>query len=501
MLPVKISYIKKYFFHCRKNAATFFLPLLCMVMVAGCDRREEASPPASDARMSLAATGTGCERCHPNTLDEVHNLDCTTCHAGNPEGISAEEAHTGMVAQPAHPDNMEKVCGPCHGEQVHHAAGSLHFTLANEVNMVRTAFGANKKISSLLAIPVVDPPVTALDLADDLLRRRCLRCHVYTPGDSYADTRHGTGCAACHLSFQDGEMQSHSFIRYPEDRQCLACHYGNHVGADYYGRFEHDYKWEYRTPYGIDGSYPDRPYGVEYHQLAPDIHRQAGIACIDCHSGAELKGAAKKVTCEMCHQDGAEQQWPEVNVIRKNNTLYLLTKTDGRQLKIPSLHHPAHTKYRDKADCTVCHAQWTMNDKGLHLLRQDHEDYEPWSLLSVQGSWEVEYILETTLSGARNIPPLMTDKISGVTRPGIWYKGFELRRWEFPLIGRDSDGRLKTFRPLLDMHLSYSNEDEEVIFDSVPVINKKSEYQPYTPHTIGKAGIYYRKRLNENLPR
>ena len=35
-------------------------------------------------------------------------------------------------------------------------------------------------------------------------------------------------------------MQSHAFST-PTDKQCLSCHYGNYVGGDYYGRYEHDF--------------------------------------------------------------------------------------------------------------------------------------------------------------------------------------------------------------------------------------------------------------------
>ena len=160
----------------------------------------------------------------------------------------------------------------------------MHFTLAREVNLVRKAFGAKETLSGLTQIPVADAPKDPLQLADDLLRRRCLRCHPYSSGDPYPYVNHGTGCAVCHLDFTDGAPTSHTFLATPGDKQCLQCHYGNWVGADYYGRFEHDFNTEYRTPYTTKESFT-RPYGVEYHQLAPDIHQQKGMICVDCHSG------------------------------------------------------------------------------------------------------------------------------------------------------------------------------------------------------------------------
>lgn len=415
------------------------------------------------------------------------------------------EAHSGLIHAPAHPEYMESTCGRCHDNHVNIVQQSLHFTLHNEINTVRQTFGAKEKLPSLLDIPIKEIPSTPLELVDDLLRRRCLRCHVYYQGDSYGDsykeTIHGAGCAACHLTFQDGKMDSHIFVKYTEDNQCLHCHNGNYVGSDYYGRYEHDFKWEYRTPYPNDGSYPDRPYGVEFHQLSPDIHQTKGIACIDCHPGSQLKknGEYKKTTCETCHMWEKGDKPYLKNLVFEKDTLFLISKHDGKKHMVPSLKHPAHKTYRKIAACTVCHAQWSYDDKGSHLIRQDIEDYDPWTYLSIQGSHEVEYILETSYAEDEELPPTMTDKISGETSPGIWYKGFELRRWELPLIGKDADGKLKIFRPILDLHLSYVNQEEEVIFDSITSSDPRKGLRPYTPHTTGKAGIYYRQRLQENI--
>ena len=181
------------------------------------------------------------------------------------------------------------------------------------------------------------------------------------------------------------------------------------------------------------------------------------------------------------------------NLVIEEDILFLISRHDGKKHLVPSLKHPAHKKYGKKAACTVCHAQWSYNDKGSHLLRHDIEDYDPWTYLSIQGSFEVEQLLDEELL------PAMTDKISGETRPGIWYKGFELRRWESPLIGKDTDGILKVFRPILDLHLSYVNQEEKILFDSITSSDPGKGLLPYTPHTTGKAGIYYRQRLQENI--
>lgn len=476
--------------------------VLLVLMFTGCSQE---STEKQDAPKPL----TGCQQCHQYTLDAAHDLACIACHGGDEHGQTVADAHSELISEPAHPDRMAKGCGQCHQDLVDGAQQALHFTLANEVNAVRAVFGAAESLATLTEIPVHGSIETVLDLADDLLRRRCLRCHVYSNGDTYPETMRGTGCAACHLQYRGGELKSHTFMRLPTDDQCLHCHYGNFVGADFYGRFEHDFSLEFRTPFPTGPSHP-RPYGVEYHQLAPDIHQTKGMNCIDCHSGPHLMGKGHgsttgehvtPISCESCHQWQGGSTLPLTNLAVENGNLVLTPRLGGKRLTVPTLRHPAHQTYGKKTACVVCHAQWNFNDEGTHLMRHDEEDYDPWMLLTVQGSFEVENQLETNLFGEGEgyEVPFMRDKITGTPYLGIWFKGYKLRRWEYPLIGRDVDGILKMYRPILDLHLSYVNAEEEVIFDSVGAMDKNHGLRPYTPHTIGRAGAFFQQRLTDNL--
>ncbi|MEJ2690488.1 MAG: cytochrome c3 family protein [Deltaproteobacteria bacterium] len=432
-------------------------------------------------------TAEKCTSCHQFELDADHRMACTRCHAGNPTAGNAEEAHRGMVARPAHPDQMEKACGTCH-QQVHSVRATIHFTLNKEINMVRRALGANKPLAGPDALVRQTTDKGLLALGDDMLRRRCLRCHVYYPGDDYPATRGGTGCAACHLKYKEGRLVSHQFIRTPPDELCLRCHYSNFVGADYYGRFEHDFNAEYRTPFDPEGV-SHRPYGVEYHQLTPDTHQRAGMACIDCHTGAELMGeesgpAAKgSVACTDCHS-------------LHGKPVPLVTRLTGKKLVAPAMQDKAHDRYVGKVDCAVCHAQWTFSDEGTHLIRLDVMDFDPWVDLTVQSSYEVEEQLEDALYGGGSYDmPFMRDKFTGENKLGLWLKGFGQRRWEKVAVCTDGSGKLRVCRPLLDLYFSYVDEAGKVIFDSQPIAKKEMKLLPYEPHTIGRAGLFYRRRL------
>ena len=475
---------------------TVFVTLLFALVALGC-RQEKGATPAASARPMT------CTNCHEYTLDQAHDLGCTTCHRGVEPATGKEAAHAGLIATPAHPERMAVTCGRCHGDLARHAAAAPHFTLANEVNTVRRAFGARNELADLTEIPVHAAITSPLTLADDLLRRRCLRCHLYSRGDDYPETTRGTGCAACHLNYQGGKLASHRFQKHPADRSCLHCHYGNFAGADYHGRFEHDYSAEFRTPYTADGG-SLRPYGVEFHQLAADVHARAGMGCVDCHGSREIMGvphgpAAKslfRITCEDCHAPQRALP-PGLDLKRAETSLVLTTKAEGKKLVVPQLSHPAHRTYGNTVACAVCHAQWTYHDEETHLLRIDSTNLTPWSLITVQGSFEVESQLNAELEGTRaeTASPTMRDTITNTPAPGIWLKGYRLRRWETPRIGRNNAGRLMVERPLLDLSLSYVDAANQVQFDAVRAAGPAGGLIPYTPHTIGKAGAFFRQRL------
>lgn len=439
-----------------------------------------------------------CIDCHAVQLDRHHQLPCTSCHLGDNAAKDKDGAHAQLLPHPAHPDSMQQICGPCHAQLVAEVVGSAHFTLQNSTNLFREAFGAKDKLTSFLDTPRTTAPATILDLADDLLHRRCFKCHPYSQGDNYPATTHGTGCASCHLTFAEGRLMSHTFQK-PQDAQCLSCHYGNYVGADYYGRFEHDFNAEYRTPFTTTDSH-FRPYGVEYHPLLPDIHQQKGMVCLDCHFGRELMGkAGGKPSCQGCHQS-TELAKTLPNRVEKRHEGFILHAVDGKEHPIPQLHHPAHFEQGQAITCQACHAQWTFNDFGKHFLRSDTDDLSPWTLLATQGNSEIEVIVENNIDfGKTELPARMTDTLTGESQPGLWFKGYTMRRWETPLLGRDESGAITTMRPLLDWSLSWIDEEETVRFDSVTPENTKQILHPYMPHTTGSAGIFYRQRINHFL--
>ncbi len=477
----------------------FIILLIILVTLPAC-RDEKPSVQQNQAVIPVAPVETaavpGCMGCHDNVvLAAPHDLECTVCHKGDTTSSEKHISHQGLIARPAHPDHMAQICGECHQTQVRQAPQSLHFTLSNKVNLVRRHFGAASDLGSLLEVPVHDEITAPVDLADDLLRKRCLRCHPYSSGDAYPLVRHGTGCAACHLRFEQGKLLSHTF-RTPGTDNCNSCHYGNYVGSDFQGRFENDLNWEYRTPYVTRNTY-ERPYGVESLNLSRDIHLQRGLVCLDCHGqvGHEKENTIRCITCHGRQPD--DQLPPVAGVSREGRRLTLLSKT-GESHTIPMMKHPAHTQYNSRVACQVCHGQWAFKDAPTHLLRSASDDMDMWERLTVQGSSEIEALLENNLFTYNDeLEPNMRDGITGESSPGVWYKGFGQRRWEDMYIARDSDGMIQVFRPILDLHLSMVDEDDNVLFDNIRGMD--SGYRAYTPHTTGPAGLFYLNRFSHLL--
>jgi hypothetical protein len=195
----------------------------------------------------------------------------------------------------------------------------------------------------------------------------------------------------------------------------------------------------------------------------------------------------EKISCESCHSyDMLEQALPER--VARNQGVYILNSRSGKQHVLPLMQHPAHFNQKEKIGCQSCHALWTYNDIGKHFLRIDTDDVDALSNLAVQGSLEVENVIENNSDFDKE-------------HPGIWHKGFTMRRWETITLGRDEDGKISPMRPILDCYLSWIDEEGEVRFDSARGTGTDSGMRPYVPHTTGAAGIFYRERIRQFLIR
>ena len=95
----------------------------------------------------------------------------------------------------------------------------------------------------------------------------------------------------------------------------------------------------------------------------------------------------------------------------------------------------------------------------------------------------------------------MSNKFTGEDVVGIWFRGFGERRWEQVLLDKDDAGVVTTVRPIVDLRVSWIDEDEVSRFDNLEPAGGIKRSRPYAPHTIGKAGLFYEARIRPYLSR
>ncbi|MGP8050247.1 MAG: hypothetical protein ACLPYB_06495 [Desulfobaccales bacterium] len=491
---------------------------------------------------------------------------------GGPKGQQGKSACAwapgGLLSGPADCTASTYACGRCHEEQERWVKRTLMATASGIINQTRFLWGAQPDAgprygaAAIAGLQPLPTPEASGALVDDLLRRRCLRCHLGAlrpgrPEGPEGGAPAGTECAACHIVDESERIAPDQKLPGKEDRpealrltaavptsQCLHCHRGNHAGADYAGLFQRDQS----VSYNFEATDPDlvpQLYGHSYHFLLPDIHYERGMHCIDCHPVEEIMGAGAShsqsqdqvsIRCTDCH--GLPGKMPHtrrvtsadrralraaranphydlqpgqrVIVTSKGHLLtntreepggkfLLVSKVDGKMHPIPALAREGPRKgpldhripgHLNHLECATCHAAWTFQDLGLHLLRLDAADYEPWTWLTQQDDPQVRQILREELAKPpeqRNLPR-SCDYLTGQASPGLWLAGYSRRGWEGIILGVNYRGLVSAIRPQYQYWVSRVDAGGRVLLDSVTPATTAGRtalaWNPYTPHTI-----------------
>ncbi|MDL1972757.1 MAG: hypothetical protein LWW78_05895 [Deltaproteobacteria bacterium] len=451
-----------------------------------------------------------CLNCHKGIERiESHEFDCKDCHLK--EKVPFLKTHDFIIRNPSDPIYVNIFCGRCHEEEIKNLKNSLHATMAGIINQTRYLWGAQPSASppiysansALRPLPRPSPyPKAPKDLVDDFLRKKCLRCHIGTDGFPGHGLYRASGCAACHVIYNNegrylgsdmaieknrkGYPEYHNFTKNIPNLQCLHCHNSNHVGADYEGLFEHDYDEAYRSPIPTN-----IVYGMDYHHLARDVHAEAGLLCIDCHTKKDVMGDGKiygyelsvpMIRCTDCH-GGFLKKGPDKslsNITYRSGNFYFSSKNGNiYNLKTFSRDIISHAiSSHKRLRCSACHAQWSFGDYGLSVIREDAPSYKKWKRLRLQA----DPYLETFFKDPKK--SLSLDILDKKMKMGIWFMGWRFRRWEFMPLGIEN-GKYAILRPKYQYFVSYVNKAGKVILDS-----KKTRwaFMPYVPHTISPFG-------------
>ncbi|MCP4687710.1 MAG: hypothetical protein GY859_06650 [Desulfobacterales bacterium] len=250
----------------------------------------------------------------PDFLATEHGeIQCDTCHGGNPAAGEKEKAHTDLAPKPSMA-NPEGACGECHETITATAPDSLHATLAPFTTMLKSrADMAQWK---------------TIDMGRE---RHCGYCH--------------TGCGGCHVSRPEnvdgGFVNGHLFNKRPDLlNQCIACH-GSRVGNEYLGsRGRGDVHALKANMDCVDC------HGAgEMHAAAPEgirnrYHLKEQARCMDCHKDLQYGSIRDhtihigKVQCQVCHSQTYTNCYGCHTGVDKEGLPYYVTSEDVEGMKI-----------------------------------------------------------------------------------------------------------------------------------------------------------------------
>ncbi|WP_461208222.1 hypothetical protein [Desulfocurvus sp. DL9XJH121] len=462
-----------------KNVFAILCLGLMLILLLGTERSLRHGRPATPTADSCAA----CHTAEPPGISAGHNasaMGCSPCHLGNGLAFDRSRAHHGMVRNPGDLRVVDATCG----------RGGCHPALAGRVkrSVMATASGMLASLDALWGTQ--GPRDATLLWAEDSPRdpprdywaKLCAACHLWWPkGRGLGEQRlRGGGCTACHAAgpapprLENAGAFRHARLTMavPVDN-CVRCHNRSaRVGLSYQGLVE---DFGSGGPHTDGGLNPLRLSGGRFAaRIRPDAHFEAGMACIDCHTGSEIMGDGTAherlrgqldVACADCHAPrflpppapgrspaGARRaegerlaamnpalpplgDAPLAYTAAKGSPLYalrrksppkgripgeavLLRKADGKALSIP-LHatpQPHHAlRGHERLACQACHSPLMPQCRGCHV------------------AWDPQ---------ARQ-----TDLLLGRETPGRWTESQDYARLLRPALALRAGGRIAPFSP------------------------------------------------------
>ncbi len=462
-------------------------------------------------RQRAAALGRGpdraggkverCVTCHvrpeedPGGAHARAAVGCSACHLGNPFAFDKARAHAGMEPEPGALRSVARTCGRsgCHVREAARVATSLMARASGIVSVNRWAFGElpEPRGTATMAgtLAKADPSP-----AERHLSRLCGGCHLHALRANRDDAVHGngSGCSACHVArrLPGAVPRPHPAVdaRVTDDR-CLGCHSRSGRIALTYGGL---YELEPSQAAGLGAAATTLHDGRPAARAEADVHRRAGLACVDCHLHTDLMGDGTgheheedqvEITCEACHgpvRAGGETTWSEVRdpitrdllrqqgetrppgervrLGRRGTPVWNLRPSEGgwstvrkRQgVALATRPTPADANHRlpghERLTCSACHSAWAPTCSTCHTR------FEPDG-----AQWNFAKASET---------------------PGRWVessRGYDARP---PALAVRSDGRIAPAIPGMVMQL-------DAAAASGPTASRRL-YASLDPHSTGK---------------
>ncbi len=375
---------------------------------------------------------------------------CVSCHGGNPKATTKDDAHRGIygLSNRSFPGRWEMGCGKCHQHHLERMYSSQMYTATGMITQIQATWnGETKNVRyGSRGQKLVDADGNPLDLhavselnnlSGELFRKFCSRCHVAYAEGAENGGGHPAGCAACHFPFEGDATyrgadqtirnrtpfsKTHAMQSLPSLTACSQCHTrSGRTALSFQGVMDGN-NGMVPTRHGMPGPRKGSDQRTFTH-TKPDVHYQAGMDCIDCHTSREIMGdgytytnqhAQREVTCEDCHGSatsppryrtvGLEHQdtlresrayrFPvlmgmEMMVTSKNRLFSNVMHIDGNVIvqhkHTGKLSHarvitgtPEHTiAGHGRLSCTSCHSRTVVQCYGCHTqydVRGFHQD-------------------------------------------------------------------------------------------------------------------------------
>jgi len=461
---------------------------------------------------------------HPGDLS-VQALTCGQCHDdGGVIRKDVEGLIPGVVKMSRVVSNGEKNHTP-------RVLRNTMSTSSGEIAITRYLWGSQEDKDARYAVREIDAlagetpggitqlkalPAATASQADHLLRTACLKCHLWTRGEEKRGLYRGGGCDACHVLYgNDGLSRSgdptiskvapghpirHEITNKVTIEQCLHCHNneGARIGLAYTGKVAS----KGSAPYQADGTQPPPTYGICILSLGRgDVHYEKGLSCIDCHTSRELHGNGTLystmkeevvIRCENCHGTPYEAASlkdssgkPLTNLYRQGDEVILVAKITGKKHTVPQMERlmarsalpaamsiPGHVKEvkgKNLSECYSCHSLMVPQYYGYSFRRDD-----------------------------RKIAPLDWVKGTGERREptplqGTWSMDYAYLRWEDPVFGINTKGRVSPYLPLYQGFSMHIGEEGEQITEESSTTSSRSPklcMVPVQPHTTSKRSLH-----------
>ncbi|MHC4955690.1 MAG: hypothetical protein ACYTGZ_17705 [Planctomycetota bacterium] len=430
-----------------------------------------APPPKANEKLRKA--DKGCVSCH-SAIEVMHPWDplsCTDCHGGDGNAKEKDDAHVPATRSVpndertvglkvdlkyrrfVNPTDLRVVditCGKCHSDECANLPKSLHGTTAGHLSDGLYENGVIRNPKKRFAIfPVKDDDgivpehgyksMPALPLPtiarpneigqhfQDLPRKSCMQCHLYSRGIGLRGRLgqdgwyRSEGCAACHVTYEadglsrskdpmidklePGHPRAHRMTSKIPTETCTVCHaLDANIGMSFRGLAQ--------LPPGVPGG-PDVPGTTDKlskgafflndpNICPPDVHYERGMHCVDCHNATDTMGDGNiygemeygvGISCATCH--GTYSQKADFKNTRgelldnlqwKNGEAILTGRVDGKThlvkqvvdvIKIGGRHYNAKAaKAMDpvkhgRLECYACHSGWSVNFFGFHFDRNE----------------------------------------------------------------------------------------------------------------------------------